>query len=84
MQALIILGGLGLIGYAIFSSKSASASTAQAQAASNASLVAANQNMAAKYAFDDRANVIGLTQDQAQNAWDLGLSPDDLAARVGQ
>lgn len=85
MEAILILGGLGLLGYALFSSSSASASstTAQAQAASNASLVAANSNMAALQTFNDRANAIGLTQDQAQNAWDLGISPDDYAARLG-
>jgi squalene cyclase len=64
-----LIGG-GVIAYAI----SKSSSSSSGNAATNASQTA--QYNAAQ-AFDQQAQALGLTQAQAQQAWDIGLTPQE-------
>ena len=73
-----ILAALGIGAYLIFSSKSTS--SAASPAATAAAATAAAQQAATLQAFNDQANALGLTQEQAQNAYALGISPQEMAS----
>jgi hypothetical protein len=76
----LLLAGAGLLGYLLFSSKSSASTlpggvTPPPPSAGDQFLAA--QATAQAQAFNAQAQALGLNQAQAQQASDLGLSPQD-------
>jgi hypothetical protein len=76
---LLILGG-GAAAYVLTSKSSTSAASGTGQ--TPAQLAQANASFQAAQAFDAQAQALGLTQAQAQAAYDTGLTPQEYAQGV--
>jgi hypothetical protein len=78
MNPLIILGAVAVGGYFLLKG-SGSSSTASAQQAAAAAPNPAAYPSAAVTAFDSQAQALGMTQDQAQSAYDQGVTAEQLS-----
>ena len=79
MNPLIILGLVGVGGYLLLKGTGTSNVAAAQQAAAQAPNPGAYPS-AAVAAFDSQAQALGMTQDQAQAAYDQGVAPEQLSS----